>query len=225
MRSVSKAFDSFSAAYDEWFDSPDGNILFSMEVDAVRRLVQDSDKPFLEIGVGTGRFAGELGIKFGVDPSGEALKIAARRGVTTVKAEGEYLPFVDGSFGTIFLLFAICFVEGPEQVFSETRRVLKKGGGLIVGMINRKSLWGQLYLEKKAKGHPIYQYARFYSVNEVIKMMENTGYVVESFASTLCQSPTHLLHRESVYEELVEKAGFVGILGKLPQGQPEGQGT
>ncbi|MDY0041515.1 MAG: class I SAM-dependent methyltransferase [Desulforhabdus sp.] len=149
-------------------------------------------------------------------PAEEALRIAGRRGVSIVKAPGEHLPFLNGSFGTVFLLFTLCFVEDPGQVFSEAGRVLKKGGGLIVGVINRESPWGQLYLKKKAGGHPIYRHATFYSVNEVVKMMEKTGFAIEAFASTLCQLPTQTVNRGPVYEELMEKAGFVGILGKLP---------
>ncbi|MCL4475960.1 MAG: class I SAM-dependent methyltransferase, partial [Nitrospirae bacterium] len=56
-------------------------------------------------------------------------------------------------------------MEDPEKVLSEAKRVLDKGGGLIIGFINRDSLWGQLYMKKKAEGHLIYRYARFYSVD------------------------------------------------------------
>ena len=48
--------------YDGWFDTPEGRVLFRMEVEAVRLLMKDIKRPFLEIGVGTGRFAKELGI-------------------------------------------------------------------------------------------------------------------------------------------------------------------
>jgi hypothetical protein len=45
-------------------------------------------RPSLEIGVGTGRFAEALGIEYGVDISGRALKFAKRR-ITVVKGSGE----------------------------------------------------------------------------------------------------------------------------------------
>jgi ubiquinone/menaquinone biosynthesis C-methylase UbiE len=207
---ATKAFDHYAEDYDKWFDSPEGRVLFKMEVEAVRLLLKDLKKPFLEIGVGTGRFAEELGIEFGVDPSSHVLEIAERRGIKVRKAKGEYLPFKDESFGAAFLLFTLCFVENPEKVISEAKRVLKKDGGMIVGIINRESPWGQLYMKKKAEGHPIYRYARFYSINEVVKMIKKTGMVVHEYSSTLCQLPSET-HKEGVHEGLVEGAGFVCI--------------
>ena len=42
----------------------------------------------LEIGVGTGRFAGPLGVKFGIDLVGETLGYARARGVYVASAIG-----------------------------------------------------------------------------------------------------------------------------------------
>ncbi|MEW6417591.1 MAG: class I SAM-dependent methyltransferase [Nitrospirota bacterium] len=209
-----KAFDLYTEDYDKWFDSPEGRMLFKMEVEAVRLLMKGLRKPFLEIGVGTGRFAKELGIEFGIDPSSKMLEEAKRCGIKVEKARGENLPFEDESFGGVFILFTLCFVEDPEKVLTEAKRVLKIGGGLIVGIINKESPWGQLYLKKKAEGHPIYRYATFYSVREVIKIIEKTGMAVEAYSSTLCQSPSQILYEESVHHELIENAGFVCILAR-----------
>jgi ubiquinone/menaquinone biosynthesis C-methylase UbiE len=205
-------FDKYAEEYDRWFDTPEGKVLFAVEVKAVKLLMKDIEKPFLEIGVGTGRFADQFGIEYGIDPSSNVLEIAKMRGITTKKAKGETLPFADGSFGAVFILFTLCFAEDPKMLLFEAKRVLKKGGRLIVGIINRESPWGQLYLKKKAGGHPLYRYATFYSVYEVIKMIENAGMAVEAYSSTLCQRPSEMLYEESVYNELIENAGFVCIL-------------
>jgi ubiquinone/menaquinone biosynthesis C-methylase UbiE len=172
------------------------------------------EKPFLEIGVGTGRFAKELEIDFGIDPSSRVLEIAERRGINVKEASGENLPFNDESFGGVFVLFTLCFVENPERVLSEAKRVLKKDGGLIVGIINRESPWGELYMKKKAEGHPIYKHARFYSTDEVVKMVEKTGMAVEAYSSTLCQMPSETPHKEAVHKGLAEGAGFVCIMAR-----------
>ena len=214
MDSVVEAFNHYAEDYDKWFDTPEGKVIFSMEVEAVRVLMRDIEKPFLEIGVGTGRFARELGIGFGIDPSSKALIIAKKRGIKVEKAKGEKLPFRDKSFGAVFILFTLCFVENPEMVLSEAKRGLKVGGGLIIGMINRESPWGQLYLKKKAGGHPIYRYATFYSVYEVVKFIEKEEMTVEAYSSTLCQPPSQIPYEESVHNELIENAGFVCILAR-----------
>jgi ubiquinone/menaquinone biosynthesis C-methylase UbiE len=207
-------FNLYAEDYDRWFDTPEGKVLFRMEVEAVRLLSRDIEKPSLEIGVGTGRFAKELGIDAGIDPSLKSLGIAKKRGIKVEKAKGEKLPFKDKSFGAVFILFTLCFVEDPVMVLSDAKRVLKTGGRLIVGIINRESPWGQLYLKKKAEGHPIYRYASFYNVYEIVKMIEEAGMAVEAYSSTLCQLPSEIPYKESVHNELIENAGFVCILAR-----------
>ncbi|MCL4475846.1 MAG: class I SAM-dependent methyltransferase [Nitrospirae bacterium] len=155
-----------------------------------------------------------MGIDFGIDPPHIMLERAMKRGINVKKAKGEELPFEDESFGAVFLLFTLCFVKNPPKVLSETKRVLSKGGGLIVGFINRDSLWGQLYMKKKAEGHLIYRYARFYSVDGVSTMLEKAAMKVEAYSSTLCQPPSENPYKEAVHHELVEGAGFVCILAR-----------
>ncbi|MCL4456448.1 MAG: class I SAM-dependent methyltransferase [Nitrospirae bacterium] len=212
MKDAVEVFDLYAEEYDRWFDSAEGKVLFKMEVEAVRLLMKGLEKPFLEVGVGTGRFAKELGIDYGIDPSQRALEIAERRGIKVKKAKGESLPFKDGSFGAVFLLFTICFVDDPEKVLSEAQRVLKKDGGLIVGIINRESSWGELYMKKKAEGHPIYKHAKFYSIDEIIEMVERAGMAIDGYSSTLCQPPLEMPYE--VHSKLIKDAGFVCILAK-----------
>ncbi|MEW6600780.1 MAG: methyltransferase domain-containing protein, partial [Nitrospirota bacterium] len=205
---ATEIFDLYAEDYDKWFDSPDGRVLFEMEVAAVRLLMKDLNKPFLEIGVGTGRFAQELGIDFGIDPSKEVLKIAERRGIKVKAAAGEELPFEDGSFGTVFILFTLCFVKEPDRVLTEAGRVIRHGGRLIIGIINRESKWGEYYLQKKAAGHPIYGHARFYSINEVEEMLEQAGMTVEGYSSTLFQGPSETPSKELACDGVADSAGF-----------------
>ena len=214
MNGIVDTFDHYAEDYDQWFDTPEGKILFKTEVEAIRLLMKDIEKPFLEIGIGTGRFAKELGIDTGIDPSLKSLEIAKKRGIKVEKAKGEKLPFKDKSFGTVFILFTLCFVENPEMVLFEAKRVLKIGGRLIVGIINRESSWGQLYLKKKVEGHPIYRNTTFFSVYEIVKMIEEVGMAAEAYSSTLCQPPSEIPYKEPVSNKLIENAGFVCILAK-----------
>jgi len=212
--SSAEAFEQHAEEYDKWFNSPQSTVLFRIEVEAVRLLMKDLEKPFLEIGVGSGRFARELGIEYGIDPSETLLAMARERGIKAEKAYGEKLPFADKIFGGVFILFTLCFVEEPERVLSEAKRVLNKGGGLIIGFINRDSSWGQLYLKKKAEGHPIYKLARFYSISEVKRMLEKTGMSIESYSSTLSQPPSEKPHKEVVCRGIAEGAGFICLLAR-----------
>ena len=61
-------FNSLASAYDAWFDL-EGKRIFAIEVSAFERILLRLPKPWLEIGVGSGRFAQYLGIESGLDPS------------------------------------------------------------------------------------------------------------------------------------------------------------
>lgn len=212
--SMASTFDSCAEDYDRWFDNTEGTILFKTELAAVRSVLREVPGPYLEIGVGTGRFARELGIQYGIDPAMRMLRIAEARGVEVQQATGEFLPFGENIFGGIFILFTLCFVQNPEQVIREAQRVLRKNGGLIIGMLNRESPWGRLYAKKKEEGHPIYQHAHFFSVPEVSDLIRKSGLFIEAYASALLQHPSDEPHEEKVYEGALSDAGFLCILAR-----------
>ncbi|MCL5421239.1 MAG: hypothetical protein M1461_02025 [Nitrospirae bacterium] len=81
-------FDLYANDYDRWFESPEGRVLFKLEVRAVKAVMKNIKRPFLEIGVGTGRFAEALDIGFGIDPSTDMLRLAKERGIKVKKAKG-----------------------------------------------------------------------------------------------------------------------------------------
>ncbi|HAM50968.1 MAG TPA: hypothetical protein DCP92_09880 [Nitrospiraceae bacterium] len=211
---TAEAFSFYAEDYDRWFDDPKGRIIFELEVKAVRLLMRDLAPPFLEIGAGSGRFAAALGIRYGVEPAEALLEMAIKRGVKVERAFGEKLPFQNGIFGGVFILFTLCFVKEPRKVIAEAKRVLKEGGGLLLGILNRESLWGKLYQTKKNEEHPFYKHARFYSCKEATALIEEVGLKVEAFSSTLCQPPSEMPHEEVAHDRLIEDAGFVGIRGR-----------
>jgi ubiquinone/menaquinone biosynthesis C-methylase UbiE len=211
---VTLAFDLHADEYDRWFESPRGKVLFRAEVEAVRVLMRGLEPPFLEIGVGSGRFAEALGIEYGIDPSPAFLAMAGKRGVKVTQGVGEALPFEDGSFGGVFVLFTLCFVDDPAGVLAEARRVLRPGGGMVTGIINSRSAWGLAYSKKKAEGHPLYAHARFHSPDEVVGMLGQCGMAVEAFSSTLLRAPAENPREEPVFNGLREGAGFICILSK-----------
>ncbi|MBI5073730.1 MAG: class I SAM-dependent methyltransferase [Nitrospirae bacterium] len=212
--SAAEAFSLHAEEYDHWFDDPDGRILFDAEVKAIRLLMKNLSPPFLEIGVGSGRFAKALGIGYGVEPSEALLTMARERGVNVAQAFGEKLPYADSFFGCVFILFTLCFVEDPQKVISETRRVLKGDGGVVIGLINRESPWGRSYMQKGREKDSIYQYANFFSIAEVQAMLINEGMKAEQYSSALCQPPSENLQKEETCEVLIKDAGFVCILAK-----------
>ena len=77
-------FNELASEYDAWFDK-DGSLIFFIEIQAFKALLPALPRPWLEIGVGSGRFAQALGIETGIDPSIKLVKIARRRGINSFK--------------------------------------------------------------------------------------------------------------------------------------------
>lgn len=76
-----QAFNAHAAEYDACYDSQEGSAIFAMEADCLRPFLHRHKRPYLEMGVGSGRFAQALGIEFGVDPALTLLWMAEFRGV------------------------------------------------------------------------------------------------------------------------------------------------
>jgi SAM-dependent methyltransferase len=208
-------FDILTDKYDAWYDSEDGRPLYESELKCLRPMVESAPRPILEIGVGTGRFAMHFPDVTGIDPSLNSLKIAVRRGVRTVRGYGEDLPFEDESFGCILIIVTLCFVERPLDVLREAKRVLRKDGSIIIGLVPRDSQWGVFYEEKKRAGHPFYSSDRFYTVKDVEDMLQTARLKISRTRSTLLQKPYDSRRIEEPAEGRIKGAGFLCIEAKI----------
>ncbi|MGB5727400.1 MAG: methyltransferase domain-containing protein, partial [Thiogranum sp.] len=137
--------------------------------------------------VGTGRFAAPLGVQVGIDPACEVLDYAANRGILTVQAIAEALPFSDSSFDYALSVTTICFVDDATAMPTEAHRVLKPGGELVIAFIDRTSDLGQDYLAHQA-GNVFYREATFYSADEVEQLLRDTGFTEPAWVQTLSKT-------------------------------------
>jgi len=205
-------FERYAERYDQWFERPFGQTAFQLELECLRSLCKGLEGPFLEVGVGTGRFASSLGIKYGVDRARRVLEIAGRRGISVIRAMGESLPFPNGTFGAVFLIATLCFVDDPRKVLREAFRVLRSGGSVIMGLILRGSPWASFYQEKGRRGHIFYRIARFYAMGEVERMLTEAGFKISGVCSTIFQPPMEgPLHPETPRPGYHRRAGFIAI--------------
>lgn len=206
-------FDREAGRYDAWFASPRGQALFASEVLCLKRLSAGLPRPWLEVGVGTGRFAEALGIEVGVDPAREALRYAVSRGVKVMAAWGEALPFRDREFGAVFVIVTLCFAGDPAGLLREARRVVAEGGGVVLGIVPAESPWGRSYGKQAAAGHLFYSQARFFALAELKRLARAAGLRPERAASTLFQQPGRRSYEvEPPRDESSRKAGFVALL-------------
>ena len=204
-------FDTLALEYDAWFDR-DGSLIFFIEVKAFKSLLPSLPKPWLEIGVGSGRFAQALGIKAGIDPSIKLVEMARRRGVTAFLGGGEQELFGEESFGAVFLIVTLCFLDSSLDVLKEANRILIPGGKIVLGLVLKESPWGQFYQAQKARGHRFYRYATFYTYDESLKLLEQAGFSTEKVVSMLFQKPGKVQHVEKPKEGYFPDAGFTIIV-------------
>ena len=174
-------FEAHHRRYEAWFDRHAA--AYVSELLALRPFVPLEGRG-LEIGVGSGRFAAPLGVQMGVDPSPAMLAYAAARGVDVLAATAEQLPFADSGFEFATVVTTLCFVDSPERMPSEARRVLKPDGRLVIGFIDRASDMGRDYEARKGES-VFYRDADFHSADEVARLLEGGGFSIEAWAQTL----------------------------------------
>jgi SAM-dependent methyltransferase len=182
-------FDTLARQYDAWFESAEGRALFESEVRCLRHVLPAKRRPWLEVGVGTGRFAQALDVDVGIDPAARALSMAAARGVTAVQARGEALPFASSRFEIVLVVVTLCFAPEPRPLLQESVRVLRDDGRVVLGLVLADSPWGRHYARLGATGHRFYSRARFYTMAEVHRLAAEAGLTAVEACCTLFQTP------------------------------------
>jgi len=177
------SFNDHVKEYDLWFEKHP--YVFETEVAAIKKLFPQGDNLMsLEVGSGTGKFAKSLGIKEGLDPSANMCTAAEEQGIDTFIGFAEDLPYESLQFDFVLMNYCISYFESLQKAFKEAFRVLKPGGPLVVGFIEKNSRIGHYY--KTAKAQSIYyKQARFFSVQEVEKELLNAGFSNLQFSQTL----------------------------------------
>lgn len=160
-------FNEHVAEYEAWFERYP--FVFQSEVEAIRELLPEGDRlRGIEVGLGTGKFSEALGIREGVEPAPNMRALALKRGIEVMAGEAELLPYKDLSFDFVLMAFSICFFDDLSQAFREAKRVLKNGGSLIVGFLDRNSTIGKQYEDRKTKSL-FYRNAHFFGVKRVLE--------------------------------------------------------
>jgi ubiquinone/menaquinone biosynthesis C-methylase UbiE len=176
-------FNEHVAEYEEWFGKYP--LVFQSEVEAIRDLLPTGNNIHgIEVALGTGRFAKELGIKEGIEPSPNMRALALKKGIDVLSAEAETLPYKDMRFDFVLMIFCISYFDDLPAAFREARRVLKKGGSLIVGFVDKDSIIGKMYEQRKPDS-VFYKQANFYSIKRITSELKELGFRKLQFSQTL----------------------------------------
>ena len=150
-----RPFDEHGDRYEAWFERH--RAAYESELQAIRDMLPSGRG--LEVGVGSGRFAGPLGIGWGVEPSERMRCLARQRGVDAVEGIAERLPYPDQSFDVVLMVTTICFVD-------------------------RDSPLGRDYEAHRAD-NVFYRDATFYSAGEVAEQLALAGFAQLGFRQTI----------------------------------------
>jgi SAM-dependent methyltransferase len=202
-------FEQNVERYEEWFDRYP--LAYASEVEAVRALLPRRGDG-LEVGVGTGRFAVPLGVREGIEPSGAMARLAVERGVHVRLGAAEALPCKDGSFDYLLMMVTVCFLDDVYLAFREAHRVLRPGGRVLVGFIDRVSPLGRAY-EKIRDENVFYRDATFFSTDEVIFHLSEAGFDEFEFRQTIFGHPADVREADPVRSGYGE-GSFVVVRGR-----------
>jgi ubiquinone/menaquinone biosynthesis C-methylase UbiE len=199
-------FEKYPSKYENWFKK--NKFAYKSELLAIKKVLPNDNKS-IEIGVGSARFASPLGIKIGIDPSKEMLKIAQKRDILIINAVAENLPLREDTFSFALMVTTICFVENLISAFHEAYRIIRHKGSLIVSFIDKNSSVGKSYQKRKYKSK-FYKVATFYSVKEVLSNLKKAGFMFFEFYQTIFRSLRELDKIEPV-KEGYDQGSFVVI--------------
>jgi SAM-dependent methyltransferase len=100
------------------------------------RLLAERLTPVLDVGCGEGELARHLpeAAWVGLDSSAEML---ARAPGPALHGEATALPFADGAFPSVALLYVLYHLQEPARALAEARRVIRNGGLVAVAAPSR----------------------------------------------------------------------------------------
>ncbi|UCE22090.1 MAG: class I SAM-dependent methyltransferase [Candidatus Aminicenantes bacterium] len=192
-KKIAEHYDCHCCEYEEWIKSHP-HIHQSEEI--IFQKVAPSGVG-LEIGVGTGRLATALSIRFGLDPSLNMLKLAQQKNVLAVQGFGENLPFKKESFNFVLIVYTIELADDALRFLKEAAKSLKKRGVLILGIANRESAWGKFYEQEASRG-----FWHWYSIEEILHYFKRIGLEFQEAFHTHFHAPPDIKEIE------VPKKGF-----------------
>lgn len=180
----------------------------------------------LDVGCGTGNQSiklAKMGVYVtGIDVSEKMLQVARQNArnegslpIEFLLMDAENLEFEDNTFDGAISVTAFEFLPDPVKVLQEMLRVVKKGGSVAVGTINRDSSWGEKYTSEKYKVGSVFKHANLKTEEDLRKWYPDR---LEAIGKCLFIPPDAEDNKISLENEKIlsetEKGGFLCALWK-----------
>lgn len=216
-------FDTFFEDYDSWYTTQMGAFVDELETETAFSLLQPkAGMRILDVGCGTGNFSlklAQLGARVtGIDIAENMLNQATAKTANThlpiqfLKGNAAHMPFQSNSFDAVLSMTAFEFIPNPYEVYLEMKRILKPGGIIVIGTIQKGGDWANLYSSDVCKG-TAYEYANFLSKADLTAL---DPACVEATKETLYTPPTlpehaYTMETENKYQTETQTGGFVCV--------------
>ena len=204
-----ESFDKFSGEYEKWFTTY--RYVYLSKIEVIKRLIPKFGTG-IEIGMGSGLFAEPLGISLGVEPSSVMRNESHEIHLFQPVLFGEFLPFRNDIFNYALMVTAICFLDDPVRSFNEVKRILKNNGLFLVAFVDQDSPLGEIY-QKMKNDNVFYSIAKFYSTEQVISLLRDTGFEVVGIKQSVFGSLDNIVEVQVPKDGYCE-GGFVVIKGR-----------
>jgi ubiquinone/menaquinone biosynthesis C-methylase UbiE len=199
-------------AYSAWRSTPLGARTERLEHDLILRLAGAlAGRRVLDAGCGDGTLSLALAARgarvTGLDADLRMLAVglgrvrAAGARVAFVGGTIERLPFLDASFDLVVAVTVLCFMREPGRVLAEFRRVLAPEGGLVIGELNRWSLWALRRRVRSWLGASLWRHAHFTDARELRRRLADAGFAVDALEGCIFYPPWAWLARHMAWAD------------------------
>ena len=198
--SETKIFDDWPERYDQWFETPIGELIKYYESELVLEMLNPAPgEHTLDVGCGTGVFTLDIlsagahivGLELSLPMLLRAGKKLEKYPFQRVQGEMRELPFADDVFDKAVSVTALEFIEDAKGAIGELFRVTKPGGYIVVATLNSLSPWASRREADGKKGHPIFRYAFFRSPHEMSRLSQVKGLIKTAIHFQKDDDPEH----------------------------------
>ncbi len=227
-----RGFDRISDYYDKWFETRLGRYVDSCEKRVTYELARPKEgEKVLDIGCGTSIYLLDLcdaGLfTYGIDISKKMLEIGRKKAkdrgkeLTLICADAHNLPFKDETFDLVLSTTSFEFFKDPKKAFTEMKRVSRKSGRIVVGVLNKWSIWALRRRIISIFKNTIFKECRFYSYPELKSIFRK----IDGFKGAVFAPPffTFLIPIFSFLDPLFERffkifGAYIVVLVKKEEG-------